>query len=102
MSALLQANIEAVRHSGLFRSAWYLRQHAYATGDSTEHFCTNGRQRGALVSILAGTVSRSSTKVFLEGDSLSARFNGSLNNSALIEGLRSARAVPAIASDGIS
>ena len=47
MSILLQAEIEAVRHSGLFLSPWYLRQHADAAGDGGEHFCTLGWRQGA-------------------------------------------------------
>lgn len=47
MSSLLRAEIEAVRHSGLFLSTWYLRQHEDATGDGAEHFCTVGWRQGA-------------------------------------------------------
>jgi glycosyltransferase involved in cell wall biosynthesis len=47
MSALLQAEINSVRHSGLFLSQWYLRLHTDASGDGAEHFCVTGWRKGA-------------------------------------------------------
>ena len=46
MSALLQAEINAVRQSGLFLSQWYLRLHDDASGDGVEHFCVPAGARG--------------------------------------------------------
>ncbi len=41
------AEIAAIRQSGLLLSAWYLPQHAAASGDGVEHFCQTGWREGA-------------------------------------------------------